>query len=167
MQHRPHFHNGGFEIASRERETPLEIRRLQQNTRSFQLGVQQVYLKAHLPEQNSLGCAPVQPSDSMNDRSNPAAGPAEGSREQLYIYSKNQYHFLLRWKVSSCESLSFIHIHATVEGVRWHPRRTPGSENEIRQSKSAALWLRQEGLFWRFSCFAACTPTLLVPHKLC
>lgn len=98
----------------------------------------------------------------MNDRSNPAAGSAEGSREQLYIYGKNQYHFLLRWKVSSCESLSFIHIHATVEGVRRGCRRTPGSENEICQSKSAAFWSRQEGLFLRFSCFAACTPTLLV-----
>lgn len=78
-----------IEIAPREREMPLEIRRQQQNTSSFQLGVQQVYLRTHLPEQNSPGCAPVQPSDSMNDRCNPAASSAQGSREQVYIYGKS------------------------------------------------------------------------------
>lgn len=56
-----------------------------------------MYLRAHLPEQNSPGCAPLQPSDSMNDRSNPAAGSAEGSREQVYIYGKS-ISFLIEMK---------------------------------------------------------------------
>lgn len=37
-----------------------------------------------------------------------------------------------------CESLSFIHIENTVEGVHLNPSCTPGSVNKTHQSKSAA-----------------------------
>lgn len=42
----------------------------------------------------------------------------------------------------------------TIQGVHLRPSHTTGSENEIHQSKSAAFWLRQEGLFLHVSCFA-------------
>lgn len=42
----------------------------------------------------------------------------------------------------------------TIQGVHLRPSHTTGSENEIHQSKSAAFWSRQEGLFLHVSCFA-------------
>lgn len=131
------------EKAPWEREMPLEIKEQQQNTRSFQFGVQQAYFPAHLPEQNSPGCAPVQPTipwttDLIQQQAQLRAP------ENRFILMANQYHFSLRWRVSICESLSLIHIHMTVEGVHLHPSPTPGSENETHQSKSTAFWWRQE-----------------------